>query len=65
MWVKIFTVFLREKWEDLTHEDQSRARGAFLAFTTSLEEGAMREQFKVIMDPMLSLQDLILELYYV
>ena len=55
-------MFLKEKWEDLSREDQSRARGAFLAFTTGLEEGAMREQFKAIMDPMLSLQDLIREL---
>ena len=43
-------------------EDRSRARGAFLAFTTGLEEGAMREQFRAIMDPMLSLQDLVIEL---
>ena len=55
-------VFLKEKWEELSREDRSRARGAFLAFTTGLEEGAMREQFRAIMDPMLSLQDLVIEL---
>jgi hypothetical protein len=54
--------FLKEKWEDLTPEELSRARGAYIAFTTGLEEGASREQFKSLMDPMLSIQDLILEL---
>ena len=51
--------FLKEAWEDLSPEDLSRARGSFLAFTSGLEEGATREQFRAIMDPMLSLQDVI------
>ena len=54
--------FLKERWEDLAQEELSRAKGAFLAFTTGLEEGASREQFKSLMDPMLSLQDTISEL---
>ena len=51
--------FLKERWEDISPEELSRAKGAFLAFTSGLEEGSSREQFKSIMDPMLSLQDLI------
>ena len=54
--------FLKEKWEDLSQEELSRAKGAFLAFTTGLEEGNSREQFKSLMDPMLNLQTTIIEL---
>ena len=54
--------FLKEKWEDLSKEELSRAKGAFLAFTTGLEEGNSREQFKSLMDPMLNLQTTIIEL---
>ena len=54
--------FLKEKWEDLSTEELSRAKGAFLAFTTGLEEGTSREQFRAIMDPMLNLQTAIIEL---
>ena len=54
--------FLKERWEDVTPEELSRAKGAFLAFTTGLEEGASREQFKSLMDPMLSMQEAINEL---
>ena len=54
--------FLKERWEDISQEELSRAKGAFLAFTTGLEEGASREQFKSLMDPMLSLQETITEL---
>ena len=51
--------FLKEAWEDLSVEELSRARGSFIAFTSGLEEGATREQFRAIMDPMLSIQDLV------
>ena len=54
--------FLKEDWVTASEEDRSRARGAFIAFTTGLEEGMMREQFKSIMDPMLNLQDIIITL---
>lgn len=54
--------FLKEDWATTSEEDRSRARGAFIAFTTGLEEGMMREQFKSIMDPMLNLQDIIISL---
>ena len=54
--------FLKEKWEELSTEELSRAKGAFLAFTTGLEEGNSREQFKSLMDPMLNLQTTIIEL---
>ena len=54
--------FLKEAWEELSEQELSRARGSFLAFTTGLEEGATREQFRALMDPMLSIQDLVLEL---
>ena len=54
--------FLKEKWEDLSSEELARAKGAFLAFTTALEEGTSREQFRAIMDPMLNLQTAIIEL---
>ena len=54
--------FLKESWEELSEQELSRARGSFLAFTTGLEEGATREQFRALMDPMLSIQDLVLEL---
>jgi hypothetical protein len=54
--------FLKEDWITLSDEDRSRARGAYIAFTTGLEEGMMREQFKSIMDPMLNLQDIIVYL---
>lgn len=56
------TAFLKEKWEELSEEELARSRGSFLAFTTSLEEGNMREQFRAIMDPMLNLQDVVGEL---
>ena len=56
------SVFLQPKWEDLSQEERSRSSGAFLAFTTGLEEGNLREQFKAVMDPMMSLQDTILDL---
>ena len=56
------TSFLKEAWEDLSEQDLDRARGSFIAFTTSLEEGATREQFRALMDPMLSMQDVILGL---
>ena len=49
---------LRNACKDVIHE----AKGAFLAFTTGLEEGASREQFKSLMDPMLSMQEAINEL---
>ena len=54
--------FLKENWEDSTEEELSRARGAYIAFVTSLEEGSTREQFRTLMDPMLSLQDMIVTL---
>ena len=54
--------FLKERWEDITQEELSRAKGAFLAFTSGLEDGSSKEQFKSIMDPMLSLQHAITEL---
>ena len=54
--------FLKEAWEELSEQELSRARGSFIAFTTGLEEGATREQFRSIMDPMLSIQDLVIEL---
>ena len=54
--------FLKEAWEDTSQEELSRAKGAFLAFTSGLEDGASKEQFKAIMDPMLSLQHAMLEL---
>ena len=56
------TSFLKEAWEDLSEQDLDRARGSFIVFTTSLEEGATREQFRALMDPMLSMQDVILGL---
>ena len=43
-------------------EELARAKGSFIAFTTGLEEGATREQFRSIMDPMLSMQELINQL---
>ena len=54
--------FLKEAWEELSEQELSRARGSFLAFTAGLEEGATREQFRALMDPMLSIQDMVLEL---
>lgn len=54
--------FLKEAWEELSTEDLSRAKGSFIAFTSGLEDGASKEQFRAIMDPMLSLQDLIVKL---
>ena len=54
--------FLKEKWEESSTEELSRSKGAFLAFTTNLEEGACREQFRSLMDPMLNIQSSILEL---
>ena len=51
--------FLKEDWLELSEEDRSRARGSFIAFTSSLEEGMMREQFRSLMDPMLNLQDIV------
>ena len=56
------TVFLREAWENMTQAEVDRSRGVYLAFTASLEEGSLREQFRAIMDPMLALQDVILDL---
>ena len=56
------TVFLCEAWEDMSEAELARSRGVYLAFTASLEEGSLREQFRSLMDPMLSLQDLIVEL---
>ena len=56
------TAFLKEKWEELSEEELARSRGFFLAFTTSLEEGNTREQFRAIMDLMLNLQDVVGEL---
>ena len=54
--------FLKEAWEDLPDQELDRARGSYIAFTTGLEEGATREQFRALMDPMLSLQDVIIGL---
>lgn len=54
--------FLKKTWEDSSTEEISRARGAFIAFTTGLEDGMMKEQFRSIMDPMLTLQDVVQEL---
>ena len=55
--------FLKEAWEDLPDQELDRARGSYIAFTSGLEEGsAMREQFKAMMEPMLSIQDLVLQL---
>lgn len=54
--------FLKEAWEEMPAEELARAKGSFLAFTSGLEEGATREQFRAIMDPMLSLQDVITQL---
>ena len=54
--------FLKEAWEELSAEELSRSRGEYLAFTAGLEEGSTREQFRSIMDPMLSIQDLINQL---
>ena len=53
------TAFFKEKWEELSEEELARSRRSFLAFTTSLEEGNMREQFRASMDPMLNLQDVV------
>ena len=60
--IEAMSSFLKEAWEELSVEDLSRAKGSFLAFTSGLEEGATREQFRAIMDPMLSLQELIVKL---
>ena len=54
--------FLKEAWEDLSEQELDRARGSYIAFTTGLEEGATREQFRSLMDPMLSIQDVIIGL---
>ena len=54
--------FLKETWEDISPEELSRAKGAFLAFTSGLEDGASKEQFMSITDPMLSLQHAITEM---
>ena len=54
--------FLKEKWEDLSTEELAREKGSYIAFTTGLEEGASREQFKSLMDPMHSLQEVIVDL---
>ena len=54
--------FLKSAWEELSEQELDRSRGSFIAFTTSLEEGATREQFRALMDPMLAMQDVIIGL---
>ena len=58
----IMTSFLKVAWEELSEQELDRARGSYIAFTTSLEEGATREQFRALMDPMLAIQDVIIGL---
>ena len=54
--------FLKKAWEDMSSEELARAKGSFITFMMGLEEGAAREQFKAIMDPMLCIQELIRQL---
>jgi hypothetical protein len=53
--------FLREDWETLTTEELGRARGTFSAWISGLEEGSVREQLKSIYQPMVDIQDAILD----